>query len=43
MGDTAMNFSVAFDSGRSEDEDFCQLPPRQPVRSNLPAQPEEAG
>jgi len=31
-----MNFFVAFVSGSSEDGGFCQLPPKEPVRSNLP-------
>lgn len=30
-----MNFFVAFNSVRSKDRGFCQLPPKQPVRSNL--------
>lgn len=32
----SMNFFVAFDSGRSEDRGFRQLPAKQPVRPNLP-------
>lgn len=34
----AMNFFVAFGFGRSKDRRFCQLLPKQPVRSNLRSQ-----